>query len=130
MGASLVTNSFPGMAEGIWTGPGPSGYVAVSSHFSLNLFLLGAMAMTVRAVDRTAAQVTDTSVPRRAWLVAAPHLPVPPAMLHTRSGPCVCWCVGEKEGWWVNLKFNLLSFSHREKEWEQVSKNSLACQNW
>lgn len=27
------------------------------------------------------------------------------------------------------LKFNLLSFSHREKEWERRSKNRLACQN-
>lgn len=56
--------------------------------------------------------------------------PSPPARLHTRCGRRVCGCVLEEEGRWVHLKFNLLSSSHREKEWEQVSKNNLACQSW
>lgn len=34
-----------------------------------------------------------------------------------------------REGGGLILKLNLPSFSHREKEWEQVSKNRLACQN-
>lgn len=43
---------------------------------------------------------------------------------HPERPPCLL-----EEGMGVNLKFNLLSFSQREKEWKQVSKNSLACQN-
>lgn len=49
VGASLATNPSPGMAEGIWTAVGPPGHVAPSSHFSLNLFPLGATVMTLCA---------------------------------------------------------------------------------
>lgn len=128
-GASLVPSPFPCMPEGMWTGAGPPGRAAVTSPFSLNLFLLSAMVLTVTR-NRTAAQITDRAAPRQAWPEAAPPFPALPTRLRTQSGRCVCWCVREEERWWVNLKFNLLSFSHREKEWEQVSKNSPACQNW
>jgi precorrin-3B methylase len=44
------------------------------------------------------------------------------------TGVCAGACC-RRVGAGLILKFNLLSLSHREKEWEQVSKNSLACQN-
>lgn len=53
---------------------------------------------------------------------STPLPPKPLLQLHNQNGDCACWR-GERR--WVNIKSNLLSFSHREK----VSKNSSACQN-
>ena len=58
MGASLAPSPFPRVAEGTGTGTGPPGRVAATSHFTLNLPLLGAAVMTA-PTGRTAAQITE-----------------------------------------------------------------------
>lgn len=104
--------------------------------FPLSSFLLRtAVAMVPQAPHRTSALVTDTRAPGRARHGPGPwqnRKPPPHQALLCGFAPgvaTVCAVCRKREGWWVNLKFNLFSFSHREKEWEQASKNSLACQN-
>lgn len=72
---------------------------------------------TPRSHTQGPSQSLASAHPRR----PAPSPPGPPVCGFTPRA-AVCW---RRAGRRVNLKFNLLSFSHREK----VSKNSLACQN-
>lgn len=72
---------------------------------------------------QTGLRPDHTQGPAQSPASAGPRRPAPRASCtRLRTLSCCCWRGVGRRG---NLKFNLLSFSHREK----VSKNSLACQN-
>lgn len=76
--------------------------------------------------DKTQSRNEQCGQPAAAF--PAPFCPLPQLSSSPVAGLYISthW---RREGGGLILKFNLLSFSHREREWGQVSKNRLACQN-
>lgn len=126
-GVCLCCQPIPRCNRGHWTwsqvaqfqpGPGLPPVRPPQAAPSLNLSVLSTDGDTCHPEHRHKCPSQSTACGG----ASTPLPPKPLRQLHNQNGDCACWR-GERRG--VNIKSNLLSFSHREK----VSKNSPACQN-